>query len=281
MTDERGSMNKKAWLGLLAVAIVAAGFFLYRYYQRQHAAPQPVAEAVAPAAPGSAPDVPGAPPKHHYPVHAETPPVNQAQPLPALADSDDSLIGALKHLLGDPAVDVYLVPKDLIRRVVATVDNLDRDGAIPLRLRPVPAVSGTPVVDGQGDTLTLSPQNSARYQPMIEVLQHADMKDVAGVYLHFYPLFQQAYEQLGYPKRYFNDRLIQVINHLLATPTVAGPIRLVRPNVLYQFADPELEALPYGQKLLIRIGPQNEAIVKDKLRELRAAIIAKTPEAAR
>jgi len=214
-------------------------------------------------------------------VPAETPQVEHAQPLPALADSDTSLIGALKHLLGDQTIDAYLVPKDLIRRIVATVDNLDRDGAIPLRLRPVPAVSGMPIVEGEGDDLTLSPQNSTRYQPMIELLQHADMRAVAAVYLHYYPLFQQAYEQLGYPHRSFNDRLIQVINHLLATPVVTGPIKLVRPNVLYQFADPALEALPYGQKLMIRIGTDNEAVVKTKLRELRAAIVAKTPEVAK
>lgn len=275
-------MNRKTWVGLLVIVAVVGGV-LYAYYLRHRAPPAQTlaASSSAPAAASSAPERPGAPPRHHYPVPAETSPAGHAQPLPVLADSDASLIGALKHLLGDQAVDAYLIPKDLIRRIVVTVDDLDRDGPIPPRLRPVPAVSGTPVVEGEGDDLTLSPQNSARYQPMIEVLQHADMSAVAAVYLHYYPLFEQAYQQLGYPDRSFNDRLIQVINHLLATPVVAGPVKLVRPGVLYQFADPALEALPYGQKLMIRIGTDNEAIVKAKLRELRAAIIAKTPEAAK
>jgi len=62
------------------------------------------------------------------------------------------------------------------------------------------------------------------------------------VYLRFYPLFQQAYQDLGYPNGYFNDRLVKVIDVLLATPQIAGPIELVRPKVMYAFADPTLES---------------------------------------
>jgi hypothetical protein len=65
---------------------------------------------------------------------------------------------------------------------------------------------------------------------------------------------------------------VQVIDHLLATPQVAGAIPLTRPKVFYEFADPSLEALSSGQKILIRMGPQNAEIVKAKLRELRAQI---------
>jgi hypothetical protein len=43
---------------------------------------------------------------------------------------------------------------------------------------------------------------------------------------------------------------------------------------MYQFADPNLEALSAGQKLLLRMGPANAVIVKAKLRELRSAVVA-------
>jgi hypothetical protein len=92
------------------------------------------------------------------------------------------------------------------------------------------------------------------------------------MYKQYYPLFQQAYVDLGYPEGYFNDRLVEVIDHLLATPDVTGPVMLRRPSVNYEFVDPELENRSAGQKMLIRIGPQNAAIVKVKLRELRNAI---------
>ena len=66
----------------------------------------------------------------------------------------------------------------------------------------------------------------------------------------------------------------EVEAHLLATPEVQGPIELTQPRVFYEFADPELEALSSGQKTLIRMGPENAAVVKAKLREVRKLIAA-------
>ena len=104
------------------------------------------------------------------------------------------------------------------------------------------------------------------------IVKNADVAAGRGVYRRYYPLFQQAYVDLGYPDGYFNDRLVEVIDHLLATPDVAGPIRLTQPSVFYQFADPSLEERSAGQKALIRLGPENAAIVKAKLRELRKEV---------
>jgi hypothetical protein len=67
-----------------------------------------------------------------------------------------------------------------------------------------------------------------------------------------------------------------VIDHLLATPDVKGPVALARPGVLYEYADKSLELRSAGQKLLLRMGPENAGAVKSKLRELRAAIIAQS-----
>jgi hypothetical protein len=104
------------------------------------------------------------------------------------------------------------------------------------------------------------------------------MQRFAAVYLRFYPLFQKAYQDLGYPTGYFNDRLVTVIDMLLATPQITGPIELVRPNVMYVFTDRKVEALPAGQKLLIRMGADNATAVKAKLMELRAIITAAPPK---
>jgi hypothetical protein len=128
----------------------------------------------------------------------------------------------------------------------------------------------------QGDELhgTLDPKNFERYKPMVTVISQIDARQLGAIYVHYYPLFQQAYQNLGYPTGYFNDRLVQVIDLLLETPQPSGPIQLVRPNVMYTFADPSLEARPAGQKLLIRMGPENAAAIEAKLKELRAVITA-------
>jgi hypothetical protein len=104
------------------------------------------------------------------------------------------------------------------------------------------------------------------------MVQSADTRQLAELYFHYYPLFQQAYEDLGYPDKYFNDRFVQVIDHLLETPSPSGPVRLTQPRVFYEFADPSLEERSAGQKLLIRMGNENATKIKAKLRELRALI---------
>jgi len=64
---------------------------------------------------------------------------------------------------------------------------------------------------------------------------------------------------------------------LLAAPEPQGPIELVQPKVFYQFADPKLEDLSAGQKLLIRMGPANERNLKEKLRDFRAELVKSGP----
>jgi hypothetical protein len=143
------------------------------------------------------------------------------------------------------------------------------------KLMAVKPAAGRFAISGEGDNAVMSPDNYRRYTPAMKVLEAADAGKLAAVYLHFYPLFQQAYAELGYPNAYFNDRLVQVIDHLLAAPEPRGPVRLVRPKVMYQYADPELEALSAGHKILVRIGPENAARVKAKLREIRAELTAR------
>jgi hypothetical protein len=83
---------------------------------------------------------------------------------------------------------------------------------------------------------------------------------------------------LGYPGTYFNDRVVEVIDHLIATPEIEGPLGLVQPKVLYEFADPKLEQLSAGQKILLRIGRANADKVKAKLREIRQALVSLPPQ---
>ena len=95
---------------------------------------------------------------------------------------------------------------------------------------------------------------------------------IVETYRRYYPLIQEAYIGLGYPDGYFNDRAVEVIDHLLATPVPDGPVRLERPHVLYEFADPELEALSSGQKLLLRMGSDQATRLQQALAELRSRI---------
>jgi hypothetical protein len=178
-------------------------------------------------------------------------------------------------------IDAFLVPQDIVRRFVAMIDNLT-EPALPMRVRSFHKIGGSFRVQQAADAdgrPALSPSNSARYSGLVEAVQLADAQRCAQVYLHYYPLFQAAYEELGHKGQYFNDRLVQVIDHLLAAPEVEGPIALERPKVFYQFADPDLESRSAGQKALMRIGPENAEVIKAKLRQLRAEIVKHAPPA--
>src|SRR5262249_40875299 len=140
----------------------------------------------------------------------------------------------------------------IVRHIVVTVDNLPRR-KVAVELRPVKSTPGTTATATQGDTTTLGSANFERYAPFMKVVGSTDAIVLAGLYFRLYPLFQQAYEDLGYPGQYFNDRLVEVIDDMLRTPEVPGPIQVRQPKVFYEYADPRLESLSAGQKLLLRM----------------------------
>jgi len=260
-------MNQK-WILPAGFLVVVAGAGIW--YTVTHHAPPPVAET-APV-----PPPPVAPPAEApilHPVPEESGSAKTRAALPVLADSDAPLLASLGEVVGPGTVKDYFIPENVVRRLVVTIDGLARP-KLALQKLPVQSVPGE--FQAQGDELhgTLDARNYDRYKPMVAVIRGLDMQKVADVYVHYYPLFQDAYQNLGYPNGYFNDRLVAVIDVLLATPDVATPIELTRPRVMYEFADPALEALPAGQKILLRMGPDNAAAIKTQLKELRAILTA-------
>jgi hypothetical protein len=200
--------------------------------------------------------------------------------LPSLAESDPAFDAALLALPGTQALGTLLRPANAIRHLVATVDNLPRH-KLAVELRPLEATGGSLMVVGGDLQANLDERNGSRYAPVVTMLENLDMHAVHGLYRHYYPLFQRAYEDLGYPEKSFNDRLVAVIDDLLATPKPPLPLALVRPKVFWEFADPDLEARSAGQKLMLRLGTENRAVVERKLRELRALLATRTAAPAR
>lgn len=251
--------KKYLWWGIPIV--VVAGLAVALYYGRKHKEAPVVSEQVQTEPVATVADEPA-----NHPIE----PSATLEPLPELGASDGPLQGSLAEVFGRQ-LEQFLVPKDVIRHIVVTVDNLPRKKTA-VQMWPLHPTGGVPIVDGQFETLTLSDQNTSRYAPIMALVRNTDSKQVAALYRRYYPLFQQAYTELGYPDGYFNNRLVEVIDHLLQTPEVTGPIKLTQPGVFYEFADPTLEERSAGQKLLIRMGSENAATLKMKLRELRREV---------
>ena len=250
--------DSKRWIYWTVPIVVVAGLAAALYYGRKQkdVTEEPVAQTEpAPAA---------SPPEIKHPVEAD-----DTKPLPPLGESDPAVKESLAGLFGR-SIEPYLVPESIVRRFVVTVDNLPRKKTA-VQMWPLNPTAGQMATEGP-DGMLLSAENSARYTPLVKVLQNADAAQLAATYRHFYPLLQEQYAALGYPDAYFNDRMVEVIDHLLQTPDLTGPIRLTQPGVFYQFADASLEERSAGQKLLVRMGGANAAAVKAKLRELRREI---------
>ena len=270
-SDADESFRKKVIWGSAAVVVLGLVGAVY-YYKYHNAVPAAPVVTEAPHPPVQAPQVATEPA-----VRNPIPETSDAKPLPPLKESDPDVRESLVSVFGAKTISQFLVPENVVRHIVVTVDNLPRK-KVAIELRPVKPTPGTTATATQGDITTLGAANFERYAPLIKVVQNTDTKTLTNVYFRLYPLFQQSYEDLGYPGQYFNDRLVEVIDDMLKTPDVQGPIELTQPKVFFEYADPKLEALSAGQKLLLRMGPANEAIMKAKLRELRKAVVNRPDE---
>lgn len=252
---------------LLAIAVAAVLTFYWIEINRESPPAEPPHAVVEP--------VPEEPRSPLYPFPRVASPVGpggELVTLPSLDQSDEYLKLALADVLGSRTVAKMLAERDLIVRIVATVDNLPRDH-VAERIRPVAGLaSAFDAETSSSIDFTISPDSYRRYDVLVNLVTSADLNELTEVYGRFYHLFQSAYVDLGYPNAYFNDRLVAVIDHLLTTPVVEDPIKLVRPHVLYEFADMDVESLSSGQKLLIRMGSAHAARIKATLREFRLLI---------
>lgn len=254
-----------------AAAVVAGAIALYLYAHRDTLEPATASAPVEQVAPPVAPPVVASAPVIEHPVPVSSAP--GSMPAPALDQSDQTFHDALTSLPGAQAIEKLLVRENIIRHIVVTVDNLPKK-KVAVSQRPIKATSGQFMTLSNGDQLTINPENYGRYRPFIDVVKAVDMEKTVQLYYRFYPLFQTAFDDLGYQDAYFNDHVIALIDHLLDTPDVTGPITLVQPNVMYLYADPALEALSPGQKTLIRMGPANATLLKARLRELKTQLLA-------
>jgi hypothetical protein len=252
-------------LAVVAVGIIIAlGAWIMTQYRIASAPPPPPSIEPAPVAAVMPPSPPAtsAPPATRYPID-----VPERTPLPPLNASDRDFVADL----GDPMLARWLIPNDVIRRIVVTVDNLPRK-SFPAQMSPVAPTAGMFTVADGG----ISAANAARYAAMVQAFGHVDPEKLVAVYIRWYLRFQDAYRELGFPSGNFNDRLVDTLDMLLATPQITGHLGVVQPKVLWKFANPALEELPAGQKIMLRMGTENAESVNARLLAIRRLIAPQT-----
>ncbi|MFC6977934.1 DUF3014 domain-containing protein [Microbulbifer taiwanensis] len=159
-----------------------------------------------------------------------------------------------------------------MRKWVAAV-NAGSRGELIHKHRPLKTIKGPILVAEEGATgMRLSADNYHRYDQPVRLFAMMDTGTAVEIYRYWYPRLAQAYGELGIRNKNFHQEVLEAIDQVLAAPQVDEPIQLVRPSVYYKFADPKLEKLPGLHKLMIRMGPDNAARVKEKLQELKTEL---------
>lgn len=165
----------------------------------------------------------------------------------------------------------------LLQRSVAFLDGLAK-GALLYKLMPFARPQQAFIADKQGQALSMGTANFSRYDAFTQGILAIDSQQAAAFFHWTRPLLETAYSELGYPGEDLGGALITAIDTLLATPIIEGPIALKRESVLYQYADPAMEALPGAQKQLLRTGAKNAGLLKSWLSEFRSALLAPGPK---
>ncbi|TFG79425.1 MAG: DUF3014 domain-containing protein [Chrysiogenales bacterium] len=254
--------QKIVWIGLgvTVIAILSLSYFMFlapESPQKTPDLPEPAAllklqEAAAPAD-----------------VEVDDPNITPLDLV--LEQSDDSVRELIAAAAVPAAWHEWSRQKDMIRMVVAAVDNI-ANGLSPAAQLPFLAPADKFSVIEKNGTIILDPRSFRRYDHMANAFLSVSDKILITWYKTLRPTLEKAFKELGYPGITFSQRLQQAIEQLLQVPSIYKDVKLEKKVLSFAFADVNLENLNPAQKQLLRMGPGNTARIRKKLRELAAGL---------
>ncbi|MCH8493381.1 MAG: DUF3014 domain-containing protein [Idiomarina sp.] len=187
------------------------------------------------------------------------------EPLPELDAASNVLLAELseKDINTRP-----VIAENMFRKLVVFVDNVSRGDVV----REAAIVEGpqsrflVQEIDGQ---LYIDERSYTRYNDIVSWFYQMDTDVLVSQYYRFQPLFEEAFGEFKEPGANFHDQVLDAIAILLDTPEPRGLLAVDDSQVMYTYTDPALEGLLPAQKQMLRLGPDNRALVKTKLREIR------------
>lgn len=189
--------------------------------------------------------------------------------VPVLNESDPFILALV--LSDSPDYARLLIQTDIIRSFVVFTDNFSR-GELVTKFSPLKKPDEYFSVLEKDKKIHLNEESYHRYDRYVNIIDAMDMDFVSREYLRLKALFDQAYQEIGYPKNSFDSALYNAIEVAVNTPVIRQPITLVAPSAMYKFADPQLEALPDAQKLMLRMGPDNIVKLRTKLQQFQITL---------
>ena len=192
--------------------------------------------------------------------------------LPNLNESDSFFRNRMEIMSSNTDLVRWLSVDDLLRRAASYLDGLSR-GVILSKIFPLTQPNGSFTTHMDGETIWLNAGNYERYDITIEAIASIKMEALAQLFHIARPLIETSFAEMGYNERQMEGIILQAIDRVLSTPIIIEPIELTRESVLYQFADPELEALMPLQKQVLRTGPENTQKLQQQALALKNALL--------
>lgn len=262
--------------GLVLIVVIAVAGWFFLNSQKDTPVEVVVADELpAPVAPPSAPQAPDIPEPQPQPAPE---PVSQAEvapepePLPALMDSDALVKERFSELSSDVDYQLIWQADQLLQRWVTVIDGAANQKLIRGVVAVPPPSEKFPVYR-DGGRYFLDPAGFERYDQRVTLLTSLPVGSLTGSFHTLRPLLEEAYGQMGQDPEAFDNTLIQLLNRVIDAPVYVAPLELNATSVNYTFADPELEALPDLEKLLIRMGPENTAKLQAYAKALKKSLL--------
>ena len=257
-------------IALLLVAIAAAAVFFTGIWpaKKEPVAIKPAAVIEAPEPEIIAPEpAPTPPPVEPDP---EPPSAPSEPPLPPLDQSDDAVRSAVADVAMAVMGEQYLIPANIIERSASLV-YLMAQGDVPYKLIPLARPKQAFPITDDGSQVVTDPAGFSRYDALASWLQELDLESLMAALEPFLPLFREAWSYYGEDGEAFDFALLVTLDLIISTPTVdLSEARLIRKEAVWIYEDPTIEGLAPVQKQVLRMGPDNAAIVKAKAAEARA-----------
>lgn len=185
--------------------------------------------------------------------------------LPLLNNSDSYVREELATMDGTSSLLMYLVSDELVRKFVVMIENISR-GEFPERNLPMLYPQERMTVTELGSEFYLMDEQSyQRFNALVTSLTNISTESAVDFYQQLQPLFQEAYAELGLRNSEFNDVLMLAIDNVLNARMAPQPQQLIRPNLNYLYANPEIENYSDVEKLLLRLGPENTERLQRRL----------------
>lgn len=268
------------WHAVAVGAVVILAVVALLVWQAQAPAPPAIVE--------EAPSPTAEPPRVEVtPTTPTTPPTDETAapeacvqpppppPLPALGESDAVVAEGVTGCVGGLA-PAWLAQEDLLRRAAAVVAAAAA-GRVPRGQLDFMAVNGPFRTVERDGVAYVDPASYRRYVRFVDIVTCLPPERTVALVTRFEPLLAEALVALGETGPDVRAGVDTLLERVLAVPTPPGFVPLTRPNVLYEYADPSLEALDDFQKQLLRMGPANLARLQDHARAVRAELARPTP----